>query len=164
MAIRDEEELERLAGLQLRDSLVRGLKVSEQIQASLKGGLHPSYSTSSVDAALNPTKSSMFACRYHLNQEQNPDATCSIKHHYTPSEYEQRMLGMTRATPLHSLPGSMSAVKLDQDSLHPSKAHPNGHWSISKPNLHKRYHARTSIQSSSVTYCNPSLAPSRPSR
>lgn len=146
-----------MAGLQLRDSLVRGLKVSEQFQASLKCGLHPSYSTSSVDTALNPTKSSMFACRYHLNQEQNPDATCSIKHHYTPSEYEQRILGMTRATPLHSLPGSVSAAKLNQDSTHSS----NYCWSNSKPNLHKRYQARPSIQS---THCNPSLAPSRPSR
>lgn len=34
-AIREDEELERLAGMQLRDSLVRGLGVTEQLQASL---------------------------------------------------------------------------------------------------------------------------------
>ena len=34
--IRDDEELERLAAMQLRDSLVRGLGVSEHLHASLK--------------------------------------------------------------------------------------------------------------------------------
>ena len=35
-SIRDEDELERLAGLQLRDSLVRGMGVSEQLKAVLE--------------------------------------------------------------------------------------------------------------------------------
>lgn len=153
--------MERLAGLQLRDSLVRGLKVSEQFQASLKGGVCLAHSTSSVDSALHAAKPNLFACKYHVNQEQNPDAQCSIMHHHTPSEHEQRMLGMTRATPLHSLPGSLSAVKLNQEPspfLHSSKAQMN-HWSNSKPNLHKRYNAHSSFQTS---YCNPSSTSNRP--
>ena len=35
-AIHDEEELERLAGLQLRDNLVRGMGVSEQVRVVLE--------------------------------------------------------------------------------------------------------------------------------
>lgn len=161
MAIRDEEELERLAGLQLRDSLVRGLKVSEQLQASLKGGVCPAHSACSVDSAPQPTD--LFACRYHTNQEQNPEGACSVKHHAS-YEYEQRMLGMTRTTPLHNLPGSVSSVQLNHESstlLHSSKAQLN-HWSNSKPNLHRRYHARNSVQSTSATFCKPS--PSRHNR
>ncbi len=162
LAIRDEEELERLAGLQLRDSLVRGLGVSEHLQASLKGGVCPAYSASSVDSA----KSDLFTCRYHLNQEHNPEA---IKHHlsHTPSEYEQRVLGMTRTTPLHNLPlpESLSTAPESCTLLQPPKPQLNN-WPNSKPNLHslhrRCYHTHNSMQSSSAPQYKPS--PSRPNR
>lgn len=149
LAIMEEEELERLAGLQLRDSLVRGLKVSEQFQASMKGGVHQAHSVDSVPLPLQATTSDLFTCRYHTHQERSP-TEC-------PAKPEQRMLGMTRTTPLHSLPGSLSTSSF----LHSSKAQLN-HWSNSKPNLHKRHQARSSILTTTIAQCNPS--PGRPIR
>lgn len=143
LSIRDEEELERLAGLQLRDSLVRGLRVSEQLQASLKCGVCPANSNSSVQSTA--TKSDLFSCRYHT-QTLEPSKT---------SDYEQRVLGLTRATPLHLLPGSMkrSSNESSASTSTLNVTHTN-HWPATKPNLPRRHHA--AHHSTSGAQCKPS--------
>lgn len=154
--IREEDELERLAGMQLRDSLVRGLGLSDQLQVTLKNGFCSHFIQS--EAGAQPPKSNLFTCRYHLDHEQNPGAattsSLSVKHH-TPSEHEQRLLGMARATPLHSLPGTLSTVKMNESSALGQPQQQN-HWPTSKHTLHQRRQAHTSVQSLSATYYKPS--------
>ena len=134
LSIREEEELERLAGLQLRDSLVRGLRVSEQLQASL--GICPTNSNSSVQSTA--TKSDLFSCRYHT---QTLDPSKVI-------DYEQRALGLTRATPLHHLPGSMkrSSNESSASTSTLNLTHAN-HWPPTKPHLPRHHLAKPSSHS-----------------
>ena len=141
MAIRDDEELERLAGLQLRESLVKGLRISEHLQASLKSN-HIARSISATDALTRPD---LFTCKYH---EHYSDLEASHTLKQTPSEHEQRILGMTRTIPHPGLSGSFSTIKLSSEPYRPQQ-----NWPASKPILQKRYYARNSIQSK--THCKP---------
>lgn len=141
MAIRDDEELERLAGLQLRESLVKGLRISEHLQASLRSN-HIARSISATDALTRPD---LFSCKYHEQCSELEGGSYSLKQ--TPNDHEQRVLGMTRTIPHHGLSGSFSTIKLSE----PYK--PQQNWPLSKPILQKRYYSRNSIQSK--THCKP---------
>lgn len=143
MAIRDDEELERLAGLQLRESLVKGLRISEHLQASLRSN-HIARSISATDALTRPD---LFSCKYHeqcSELEGESHFLYSLKQ--TPNEHEQRVLGMTRTIPHHGLSGSFSTIKLSSEAYKPQQ-----NWPVSKPIIQRRYYARNSIQSK--THC-----------
>lgn len=95
--IREEEELERLAGLQWRDSLVRGLGISEQLSALLNSGNREKHCVS-------------------RNAPQQPDSdskalffTHTVFHDssHTHSSEQANPLPPT-TTALHTLPGSTS--------------------------------------------------------
>ena len=79
--IRDEEELQRLAGLQLRDNLVRGLGVSEQLQVALETSERPGSSAA-------PAQPQFFTHTVDQGSHPPPDPHTTL------------------TTPLHTLPGS----------------------------------------------------------
>ncbi len=117
--IRDEEELERLAGLQLRDSLVRSLGVSEQLHAvvdtattasdsdasralsrSHTHGPRP-VSTASV-AGTRPGSVFLMHTVYH-----DSGVGSSFSQSFLPAEHSNPVTSDT--TPHHSLPGYTSS-------------------------------------------------------
>lgn len=154
--IREEDELERLAGMQLRDSLVRGLGVSDQLQASLNTGTrcHLTQSTSFTDPCHQQATPNLFTSRYLVSHEQTTGMSHSVPvTHHTPIDHEQRLLGTTKTTPLHTLPGTVSMVKLNECTPLTQNTKPQqNHWSTSKHTLHKRYQARNSIQNISASF------------
>ena len=123
--ISEEEELERLAGLQLRDSLVRGLGVGEHLQVSLDQMTTPS--------ATRPP-SSMCPCTNYDNDDDRPSTatqhqqaappaffTHVVYQDHSDSDIDASQSGSslptentaitsvtnsTDSTPLHSLPGA----------------------------------------------------------
>ena len=96
--IRDEEELQRLAGLQLRDNLVRGLGVSEQLQVALETSERPGSSAA-------PAQPQFFTHTvYH-------DSGVDVSYRRTSLPPDQGSHPppdphTTLTTPLHTLPGS----------------------------------------------------------
>lgn len=109
--IKDEEELERLASLQLRDSLVRGLGVSEQLQAVLDSETTPNDtrapSVISRESSAAP-KSLFFTNTVYHHRDSGIDISTSgsslpVDHQYT---VDSRNLSSTTATQLHTLPGA----------------------------------------------------------
>lgn len=153
LAIREEEELERLAGLRLRDSLVRGLMVSDQLQASIKKGC---CAQPGMDSA--PQQPNIFTTNCKYFQEAGQGIAMGIASsvpiaHHTPCDYEQRLVETTKTTPLHALPGNLSTVKINDSPL---LQHQHGHW---KQNLQRRQQAHTSTQTNSATNFRP--APNR---
>ena len=106
--IRDDEELQRLAGLQLRDSLVRGLGVSEQLQSILDDRdserADTAMSTRPQSTNSNPAKSLFFTNTvFH-----DSGVGTSLSHSSFPSEHSHTY-GTTDSTLLHTLPGSTSS-------------------------------------------------------
>lgn len=160
--IRDDEELERLAGMQLRDSLVRGLGVSNQLHASLRiGSGHVARSISYTDMPTHhaPPKPTLFTSRF---QHQAPGeggsyASLSLKQQLTPAD-EERTIGQAKDTPIHSFTGPVSTVKIDTEcsSVHNPQ---HNHWPHPKPCVHHRYHARRHAHNSTTIPSKPSFTP-----
>lgn len=109
--ISDEEELERLAGLQLRDSLVRGLGVGEQIQVSLD-----QLSTSRPPSTLIPSSSTTQSANpppmffTHVVHRDRSDSGVGVSHSSSSLPSENNILSSVTnsvdSSPLHSLPGA----------------------------------------------------------
>lgn len=128
--ISEEEELERLAGLQLRDSLVRGLGVGEHLQVSLDQMTTPSATRppSSMCPCTNATNyyydsddrpamqhqqaaaPSAFFTHVVYRDHIDPDINASQSGSSLPNETENTVItsvtNSTDSTPLHSLPGA----------------------------------------------------------
>ena len=157
-AIRDEEELERLAGLQLRDSLVRGLGVSEQLQAVLD--TDPTPSTTRAPSALSikdsTTSNPLFYTSHIYHQDSGIDDSLSGASSSTEQCYSTYLAdsasNLFATTPLSSLPGSRYQL---------------GH--LSNPPAHgltKRYQGQSrpaqnttaSVKSLSAAYNRPACA------
>ena len=110
LRISDEEELERLAGLHLRDSLVRGLGVSEQLQVSLdqmSSSRPPSEMPSAPVPQLHPQAGPMFFTHIVHNEcsDSGVDESHSNSSLYSESNLLLSVTNSTDSTPLHSLPG-----------------------------------------------------------
>ena len=110
LRISDEEELERLAGLQLRDSLVRGLGVSEQLQISLdqmSSSRPPSTMPSDPAPRPHPQAGPMFFTHVVHNKQNDSGVDESHSSSSLPSESNVLMsvTNSTDCTPLHCLPG-----------------------------------------------------------
>ena len=105
--IQEEEELERLAGLQLRESLVRGMGVSEQVRVALES--QPS------SRAVTPSGPPV---RANCESAENP-------HYFTQTYLHQDL-------PEH-LPSSHSAHLLPGHTLNwPPRGGPNGSTVINR--------------------------------
>ena len=128
--ISEEEELERLAGLQLRDSLVRGLGVGEHLQVSLDQMTTPSAirPPSSMCPCTNATNNNYYDSddRPAMQHQQaapsaffthvvyrdriDSDIDTSQSGSSLPTETENTVVtsvtNSTDSTPLHSLPGA----------------------------------------------------------
>ena len=107
LLISDEEELERLASLQLRDSLVRGLGVSEQLQVTLE----QTGSTSRPPSTMAPPPPPMFFTHV-VRRDLREDSTAGVAASHSSSSLlsDNNILtsvtNSTETTPQHSLPGA----------------------------------------------------------
>ncbi len=122
LVIRDEEELERLAGLQLRDNLIRGLGVSEHLHAIIDTGAgdsDPSRAVSRFQAHRPDSSASMAGTRptsvfvTHTHYHDSGVRT-SYSHSSLPPEHPIPFI--TDTTPHHALPGH-THMRLSAQSL-----------------------------------------------
>ena len=123
--ISEKEELERLAGLELRDSLVRGLGVGEHLHVSLDQKTTPS-TTRPPSSSTCPRTCDDNEERLTTGQQQAPtffthvviqdrinsDMAASQSASSLPNENTviTSVTNSTESTPLHSLPGAEQGV------------------------------------------------------
>ena len=166
--IKDEEELERLASLQLRDSLVRGLGVSEQLQAALDSETTPNDtrapSVISRESSAAP-KSLFFTNSFYHHRDSCIDMSTSgsslpTDHQYTVGSHST---SSTTATQPHTLPGAphyhpnYNNSKTTSTSSHyllPSKRSQGCNHQLGN----NPQHCTTSVKSLSAAYNRPSCA------
>ena len=109
----DEEELERLAGLQQRDSLVRGLGVSEQLQSMISSESKPSSrAPSALPLESSHNSTAPFSAGYFTEQLYgNPSIDAVYSRSSASSELiasePHILMTSTDATPLTTMPGLM---------------------------------------------------------
>lgn len=156
-AIKDEEELERLAALQSRDSLIRGLGVSEQLQAILD-----------TDSAQTDIRAPSVASQYstaiskpllYTSQSYHPDSGIDTSTSVSSLPTEQcyttdSRISILGPTPLNSLSGA-SYLQLGYSSHHRSRKRQQG---LSRP-PHTHVQSPTpSIKSLTAAYNRPPSA------
>ncbi len=110
-SIREEDELERLAGLQLRDSLVRGMGVSEQLQAVLASGTAAtSYDTRELSIISRGSsvvsKSVFYSSHSYPHDSGIEESTSGVSLPPDGCYGTESSHSLLSSTPLHCLPGS----------------------------------------------------------